>query len=611
MITTPSVTHDPCLHLVFPTTPTQHTTCELQSFILGQLKAPATALWVQGEPVLLTAEGYFAHVVPLHDGLNTFYLETDLGETKTVQIRQAVPVLQAITPSAFFKEASFQLPNGGVTPSPAVYKWNDTVAVQCLSLGETEVKSIHALLTDARGRVVTQARLLPKSTTETPNARYHWENREAVFAQLHQTTPALPKTIGWFEGLLQLPPFWLAGNALTPQGGMPLYLELIAQGDATDFAGERWKPAGVMIEVWNQPKLVQTTAEETVLRSTPSFSGARLTTLPPQTWLAISGQRGAWFEVTLSDKTTCFVAIDQTSPLALGLLPPVPLQTLSVTQPEAQQWEIICPLPRRTPFFVEIHEASNCLTLTLDGVQHQCDFIHFKPFQAIPPLGVKVTASTTNQTCMTVQLPKRFCGYQVTWQEEGFVLSLRSLPAVKSACTIVIDAGHGGDEMGAMGLDGTPEKIWTLAMAKALQHQLNLAGFPHVYLTRSTDVAVSLAERQTMVLETEAHISLSLHANALPEGRNPWGYEGVSTFYYHAHAKRLALSILTKVVGQANRLNDGLFFDNLAMTRPSHCLAVLVEYGYFINPKEYPQLLKPSVQQQLIDATVQGVEALF
>jgi N-acetylmuramoyl-L-alanine amidase len=148
-------------------------------------------------------------------------------------------------------------------------------------------------------------------------------------------------------------------------------------------------------------------------------------------------------------------------------------------------------------------------------------------------------------------------------------------------------------------------------MAKALQLQLNKAGFPHVYLTRTVDIAISLAERQAMVQETEAHISISLHANALPEGRNPWDYEGISTFYYHSHAKRLAQSILNKVVSHAKRPNEGLFFDNLAMTRPSHCLAVLVEYGYFINPKEYPQLLKPTVQHQLIEATVQGIEALF
>jgi N-acetylmuramoyl-L-alanine amidase len=610
-MTTTTTPTDSCIHLVFPTTPTQHTTCELESFMLGKLQAPATQLWVQGEPVKLSPEGYFAHTVTLHDGLNTFYLETDLGETHTLQIRQLVPALQSIHQSVFFKEASLQLANGGVTPTPAVYQWNDKVAVQCLTLGDAEIKSVNALLTDARGRVVTQARLLAKSATENPNTRYHWENRDAVFAQLHQTVPALPKTISWFEGLLQLPSFWLAGNALTPQGGLPLYLELTAQGSATGVAGERWKPAGVQLELWSQPKLVQTTAEASVLRSGPSANSARVTTLAKHTWLSISGQQGDWFEVKLSNGTPVFVEKQQTSPLESGLLPPIALKTTTVSQPDATHWQLNFPLSRRVPFFVEINEATNQLTLLLDAVEHQCDFIHFKPFQEATPLAVKVSTPSKSQTSITVQLPKRFCGYQTTWNEQSLVLSIRSLPTVKSACTIVIDAGHGGAEYGAIGLDGTPEKNWTLAMAKAMQSTLKIAGFSHVYLTRSADIDVALTDRQTMLLETEAHISISIHANALPEGRNPWAFEGVSTFYYHAHAKRLAQSILNKIVGQAKRPNDGLFFDNLALTRPSHCLAVLVEYGYFINPIEFPQLLKPSVQQQLVEATVQGVEALF
>jgi N-acetylmuramoyl-L-alanine amidase len=602
---------DACLQLVFPTTATEHTTCELESFILGQLKAPATALWVQGEPALLSAEGYFAHVVTLHDGLNTFYLETDLGEAHTVQIRQWVPALQSLNQSVFFKEASLQLANGGVTPTPAVYQWHDKVTVQCLTLGDAEIKNVTALLTDARGRAVTQARLIAKQVTENPNTRYHWENREAIFAQLHQTVPALPKTIGWFEGVLQLPPFWLAGNALTPQGGMPLYLELFAQGAATGLSGERWKPSGVKIEVWNQAKFVQTTAEETVIRSSASPNGARITTLPKQTSLAISGQQGDWFEVSFANGSNGFVDAHQTTPLESGLLPSVALKTVIVSQLEAHQWHITCPLPRKIPFFVAVNEENNQLVLTLDAVEHQCDFIHFQPFQENPPLGVKVSTPCNGQTVVTVQLPNRFCGYKLTWQEQGLVLSLRSLPTVKSACTIVIDAGHGGEELGAIGLDGKPEKDWTLTMAKALQQQLKLAGFPLVQLTRSTDVAIALTERQAMLEEIEAHISLSIHANALPEGRNPWQFEGVSAFYYHAHARRLALAIVNKVVNQAKRPNDGLFFDNLAMTRPSHCLAVLVEYGYFINPKEYPQLQQLAVQQALVAATVQALEGLF
>lgn len=157
MITISADANNP-IQLVFPATHTHpatpHTTFESQSFLLGQIQLPATQLWIQGETVTLSPEGYFAHVVPLHDGLNTFYLETDTNHTHTCQILQAVPPLAttATHQSVFYKEASVQLQSTagglvGITPSPAVYQWGNTVTIQCLTLGEADVQSVHAHLT--------------------------------------------------------------------------------------------------------------------------------------------------------------------------------------------------------------------------------------------------------------------------------------------------------------------------------------------------------------------------------------------------------------------------------------------------------------------------------
>ncbi len=613
------------IQLVFPTlNPTApHTTFEAQSFLLGRICLPAKQLWIQGETVLVSPEGYFAHVVPLHDGLNTFYLETDTNHTHTCQILQAVPPLTTINQSVFYKEASLTLQGStdsiiGITPTPAVYQWGDTVAVQCLTLGETDVTSVHAHLTDARGRSVTQAKLLPKTLTEPPNTRYHWDNRTAVFAQLHQTTPAIPKTVGWFEGYIQLPPFWMAGNALTPQGGMPLYLELFATGNGTSISGERWKPAGIAIEVWNQPKLAFTTTPTACIRSCPSTTGARLTELPSQTGLSIDGQQGDWLRVKRANQQVGYVHNADASAPEPGLLLPIALKTMSLQQTETDTWQLSLPLSRKTPYFITTSAHQSHLHLVLDSVEHHCDFIHFQqnpliePPSAIP-LSINVTATgiQSPQTTVSIQLPKRYCGYQTRWDETGLHLTVRRLPITKTACTIIIDAGHGGEELGAIGLDGTPEKNWNLQLATLLAKQLQLAGFTNTLLTRTMDTALTLAQRQTIVEQNNAHISISVHANALPEGRNPLVHQGVSAYYYQPPAKKLATQLLQYISKTAQRPVDGLFFDNLALTRPSHCLAVLVEYGYFIHPTEFACLQKEATQQQLVAGTIAGIETLF
>lgn len=61
---------------------------------------------------------------------------------------------------------------------------------------------------------------------------------------------------------------------------------------------------------------------------------------------------------------------------------------------------------------------------------------------------------------------------------------------------VVIDAAHGGDDAGVLGVDGAAEKDVTLAVALALQKELSTGGGLEVLLTRNTDRTLSLEERK-------------------------------------------------------------------------------------------------------------------
>ena len=78
---------------------------------------------------------------------------------------------------------------------------------------------------------------------------------------------------------------------------------------------------------------------------------------------------------------------------------------------------------------------------------------------------------------------------------------------------VVIDAGHGGKDPGALG-DGTEEKDITLAAAKALKRRLERDGRYSVVLTRSEDVFVPLETRVKVARESDADLFISLHADA-------------------------------------------------------------------------------------------------
>jgi len=99
--------------------------------------------------------------------------------------------------------------------------------------------------------------------------------------------------------------------------------------------------------------------------------------------------------------------------------------------------------------------------------------------------------------------------------------------APASRTLVVVDAGHGGFDHGAVGLTGTREADVALQIAlrtaKGLEERLGI----EVILTRDTDVFVPLRERAALANQADADLFLSIHANAAP-GPTAWGVETYS-----------------------------------------------------------------------------------
>ena len=113
-----------------------------------------------------------------------------------------------------------------------------------------------------------------------------------------------------------------------------------------------------------------------------------------------------------------------------------------------------------------------------------------------------------------------------------------SAPTVR---TVVIDAGHGGEEDGARGPVGTLEKDITLSVARRLRDAIESRLGLRVILTRNRDETVDLDERAAIANNNKADLFISFHANA---STHP-GPEGAAVFYlsideYGEEARELA-----------------------------------------------------------------------
>ena len=176
---------------------------------------------------------------------------------------------------------------------------------------------------------------------------------------------------------------------------------------------------------------------------------------------------------------------------------------------------------------------------------------------------------------------------------------------------VILDAGHGGFDAGASGVDsGVKESELNLQVALLVQQYLEDAGV-RVLMTRTDAGALGSTKKEDMarrgqLLQTAgADAAVSIHMNKFSDRkvRGPMAY-------YQAGAKegqalaQCVIDRLTEAIGLKARLaNPG----NNFVTRVSACPAVLVECGFLSHPEEERLLQDEAYQKAIAEAIAQGV----
>ena len=124
---------------------------------------------------------------------------------------------------------------------------------------------------------------------------------------------------------------------------------------------------------------------------------------------------------------------------------------------------------------------------------------------------------------------------------------------LRAVHTVVVDAGHGGADPGAIGLGGLQEKDVTLALARGLRARLTRLGFA-VVMTRERDATLSLLDRTALAEGVGADVFVSLHANAAPRP----ALAGVEIYTLDQNAQRQTLRVAARENGVAVREVDPL-----------------------------------------------------
>lgn len=184
--------------------------------------------------------------------------------------------------------------------------------------------------------------------------------------------------------------------------------------------------------------------------------------------------------------------------------------------------------------------------------------------------------------------------------------------------TIVIDAGHGGEDGGATSCTGKLESAFNLEIAARLNDLFHFLGYDTV-MVRTTDRSVytegntiatkkvsDLKQRVKLVNETDNALLVSIHQNTFQDSR----YSGAQVFYgSKGKSQELASALqesFSKTVNPgSNRKSKKA--DSIYLMEHIDCTGVLVECGFLSNPEEEAKLRDEGYQKKLctvIAATV-------
>ena len=344
-----------------------------------------------------------------------------------------------------------------------------------------------------------------------------------------------------------------------------------------------------------EKKSFYVTTEGTPLRSTPVDAGInRMAHLQRNINLSVDGEKGGFYRVILGENQYGWIAKTDVKQFKNYDIPPAIMNGYDYIDSD-EFFTFVFHLDKRVPF--EIVE-SNPLLIKFYNIKDAENGIYTMDF----PLSEMLNGKKLN-------------GYSGEYQGNDFILKIRKPICISERrplrnIKIAIDAGHGGNEFGAIGCLGDKEKDINFSIAKFLEEDLKKKG-AKVVMTRESDIYLGLKDRVNIANMEDAVIFISIHCNALPDGADPNKNSGTSIYYYYPQSKPLADEIMNTVVSELGVNNDKVRQGSLAVVRNTNALSLLIETSYIINPQDNANLINPDFQKQYAKAITDALEKYF
>lgn len=377
---------------------------------------------------------------------------------------------------------------------------------------------------------------------------------------------------------------------------------------------EEWTPFD------DGPKVIEITRRNAFLNSgsgTDRLGGARLGYLERGVRLTAIGQNEAHYRVRLSNQLEAFLPLhfadllDERTPQPQSL-------TGSATVTGNEKFDLVTlTLGMRLPYIASMRTNPNTIEVDIYGADSNTNWItHHKSAEGIRSVRWEQPGTRHFRLIITIEHNAHWgvhIGYGVG---TSLRIQVQRPPQIASTdrplqdVGIILDAGHGGRNLGAIGSTGALEKDIVLSISQKLQKRLEDEG-ARVFMTRDRDTDVSMTRRREMIVAMDAHVLVSIHANSIGYATNPDAIRGTSSYFRHDAFRPLAATVHRRMLELP--LHDfGLIGSfNFSLNAMTEMPNVLVETAFMSHPEDEMKLLDPDFQDQMAEKLADGLMDFF
>ena len=213
---------------------------------------------------------------------------------------------------------------------------------------------------------------------------------------------------------------------------------------------------------------------------------------------------------------------------------------------------------------------------------------------------------------VTLKDENNFYGFNIVYENGCMIVKLNNPQTLADGDKpllgkrIVVDAGHGGVDSGALGPGNKPEKVLNRNIAESLAQKLRNLG-AEVVESRPGDETVDLYQRMDLLNAECPDLAISVHHNSLAGNANALKTKGFMALYSNNSGIGLSRTVSDVVCRELSRIQKPTAYQKLAVARNHRFPSTLVEMCFISNVEEYQWSITAGNAEKSADALVNGI----